>query len=302
MAGWDHRTLVSFDGTRLGYGVRGRGARWLVMINGLGSTYSSWEPLAELLESEWRLLSWDLRGLFGSAVPTDRRRLDVRSHARDLEQLLDAEAIPSAVLAGWSMGVQIALEAYRAVPERVGALALIAGTPGRFFSRCFRLPLGRLAVPLLVHASQPAAPLIGAAVRWAVARPDLPRWLRRLRMSASDSPRLAEEARHFGRLDWGVYLRMAQTMETHDGSSVLDMVSVPTLIVGGDRDILAPPRVLREMARRIADARLHVLSGGTHYTILEDPTRLNDEVSAFLRRHFPAPRAAGRELDSPAAG
>ena len=293
MSGWDHRTLVSFDGTRLDYAVRGEGSRWLVMINGLGSTYSSWEPLATLLESRWRLLCWDLRGLFASAVPADRRRLDVRSHARDLEQLLHAEAIPTAVLAGWSMGVQVGLETYRAVPERVSALVLIAGTQGRFFSRCFHIPLARVAIPLAVRASQPVAPAISAAVRWAVNRPNLPRWLRRLGMSASDSPRLAEEARHFGRIDWGVYMLMAQTMETHDGSEMLSTVRVPTLIVGGDRDILAPPRVLRAMAARIRGARLHILPGGTHYTILEDPSRLNEEVLTFLQRHFAAPRPQG---------
>ncbi len=286
---WRGGRVRSFDGTELDYRVYGEQGPWLVLVNGLGSTYSSWTPLCAALAGRWRILVWDLRGLYDSEIPQDLKRLSVRDHARDLQTLLATEGVEQAVVAGWSMGVQVALELYRHVPECVRGLVLIAGTPGRFFSSCFRLPAGRLTVPLGLRVGRQGAGLISALVRGAVTRPDFALWMKRLGLVAEASPRVASEARQFARLDWAVYLRMAAEMELHDARRVPALVRVPTLVLGGSRDIMAPPRVLRSMARAIADSELRVVPGGTHYTILEAPELLGREVQTFLERRFPLP-------------
>ncbi|MBM4320668.1 MAG: alpha/beta fold hydrolase, partial [Deltaproteobacteria bacterium] len=158
------KQLASFDGTRLGYRVYGSRGPWLVLVNGLGSSYDCWELLLDSLAERWRVLIWDLRGLYGSAIPVNRRRLTMADHCRDLEALLAAERVSCAVVGGWSMGVQIALEAYRRLPEQVVGLVLINGTYGRFFSSCFHLPLPWLLLPPVLRLGHAGSPFVSRLV------------------------------------------------------------------------------------------------------------------------------------------
>ena len=280
------KQLASFDGTKLGYRVYGTRGPWLVLVNGLGSTYDSWEQLLGGLVERWRVLVWDLRGLYGSAVPADRRRLTVADHCRDLEALLDAEGIPLAVVGGWSMGVQIALEASRRLPEQVAGLVLINGTYGRFFSACFHVPLPGLVLPPALRLGRASSPLISRLVTRAGHHPRFATALHRLGVTASASPLIAQAATHFARLDWDVYLQMAGAMQDHDAQPALPLVQVPTLVVGGGRDPLAPRRIIERMAGEIPEAELFYLPLGTHYTQLEFPGLVARRIDRFLGAHF----------------
>jgi len=279
--------LDSFDGTTLGYQVHGTAGPWLVICNGLGSSYDSWEPLVERLAPQRRVLIWDYRGLYGSAAPRDPRRLTVGDHARDLEQLLAHEGIAELTLGGWSMGVQLALEGYRRLPAKVRALVLINGTYGRFFSAVLPVPGARRLVLPALRAARLVSPLVGRAVRRGVNAPGFASTMHRLGLVAVDSPRIARAARGFGELDWDRYLAMAAAMQDHDAAPGLRPVRVPTLVVGGGRDLLAPPPVIDTLAREIPRAELFQVPHGTHYTLLEFPELVVAQVADFLGRHVP---------------
>jgi pimeloyl-ACP methyl ester carboxylesterase len=59
---------------------------------------------------------------------------------------------------------------------------------------------------------------------------------------------------------------------------------VPTTIVTGDRDILTPPSTAELMHQAIAGSRLVTIRGGTHYTPVEYPAILQDEIGRLLAR------------------
>ncbi len=61
----------------------------------------------------------------------------------------------------------------------------------------------------------------------------------------------------------------------------LHNLRVPTLVLAGDRDPLAPRRNARILARSIPDARLHVVPGG-HLFLLEEPQEASRLVATFL--------------------
>ena len=63
----------------------------------------------------------------------------------------------------------------------------------------------------------------------------------------------------------------------------LEGIRVPTHIVVGADDTLAPPDVARAMARRIAGARLTIIPEAGHLANLEQPRRFNTAVLGFLR-------------------
>jgi pimeloyl-ACP methyl ester carboxylesterase len=62
----------------------------------------------------------------------------------------------------------------------------------------------------------------------------------------------------------------------------LHRLSQPTLVIAGDDDRAIPLVNARFLARRIPDARLHVVEGGGHLFILDEPERVVEEIQAFL--------------------
>src|SRR5690606_5961412 len=77
----------------------------------------------------------------------------------------------------------------------------------------------------------------------------------------------------------GAQLAMAARTDTSD---VLGGIDLPTLVVVGEEDTLTPPDHARELATRIAGARLAILPGAGHLTPLEVPEEFNAAVGSFL--------------------
>src|SRR5262245_38645689 len=117
IAGLAQRHVVAADGTRIGYQVRGAGP-CVVLANGLGGTYPTFRYLYDAL-GDYKTICWDYRGLYSSGAPADPRANTMAHHVDDLMAILAAEGVEDVVIAGWSMGVQVALETVRRHPHRV---------------------------------------------------------------------------------------------------------------------------------------------------------------------------------------
>ncbi len=63
----------------------------------------------------------------------------------------------------------------------------------------------------------------------------------------------------------------------------LTAVSVPTLLVWGERDPLIPPDHAQEFLDALPDARLELIPGAAHVPMVERPDELSRAVLAFLR-------------------
>src|SRR6187455_3216913 len=115
--GLGQRQVIAADGTRIGYQVRGRGP-CVVLANGLGGTHLAFRHLYAAL-GDYKTICWDYRGLYTSGAPADPRANTVAHQVDDLVEILAAENVGDVVIAGWSMGVQVAFEACRKIRERV---------------------------------------------------------------------------------------------------------------------------------------------------------------------------------------
>ena len=63
----------------------------------------------------------------------------------------------------------------------------------------------------------------------------------------------------------------------------LHRLRTPTLVVAGDDDPVVPLANARLLASRIPDARLHVVRGGGHLFLLDEPDSAAGAIQAFLR-------------------
>lgn len=77
---------------------------------------------------------------------------------------------------------------------------------------------------------------------------------------------------------------LGQSYINHSGKHLLPRIHVPTLVVAGEMDSLAPPAHARAVMRKLRMAELHVCSGCTHLAHIEKPDEVHRIVSSFLER------------------
>jgi pimeloyl-ACP methyl ester carboxylesterase len=281
--------ILGHDGIDLAVQELGEG-RLVVLANGLGGSLRAWAPFLAGFGPGHRVVAYDYRGLYRSGPPAEPNAVTISDHAADLLAVLRWAGSEPAVVIAWSMGVQVAVEAALAEPDRVAGLVLVAGAPGDPLAGVLNLPVSRVLIPPATRVVEAGAAPFGAAVRLLAASRGAPQLLRRLGMVAPscDLDTFHAMAREFAGLDWRLYMRTIRAMGRHDAWPRLGEVTVPTLVVGGTRDRFLPEATLRAIAAAIPGAELLVIEGATHYLPLEFPELLDQRI-----RQFQAERIGG---------
>jgi pimeloyl-ACP methyl ester carboxylesterase len=214
----------------------------------------------------------------------------------DLLAVLDAAGEKRAVLAGHSMGVQIVVEAHRRAPERVAALVLVCGAPGRLIDTFHDSPVLKVVFPYALSAARSwprvAAAGFRAAVRSEVAMEyALAFEVNRALVRREDLRRYFDD---LSCVDAGLFMNLLESAAAHDVTHHLPHIDVPTLVVAGERDGFTPMRLSVAMHEAIPASQLLVLPGGTHVGPLEHPDLVNSRVRDFLAERARVRRARPR--------
>jgi len=272
------------DGTRLHVEIYGRpDAPTIVLTHGVLCDLTFWRKQIADLSDEFRVVAFDHRG-HGHSEQAARGRYTIDHLADDLHAVLQA-TVPAgeqAVLVGHSLG-GIAVMAWGArypgdVAERVRAIALVNTTPGEILDnvRFLRGPEQLLAVRR--RLARTVSPLAGIP---------LPRRMpvRRQMLSyvALGSTTVASAGRELDRMigatsarGRGGYGGMLVEMVTTVDPSSLD---VPTLVIAGRKDKIAPPARSQLIAARLPQL-IELREFDTGHC---GPLECADEITASLR-------------------
>jgi len=282
--GIQQRHVVARDGTRIGYQLRGEGP-CVVLANGLGGTYIAFRYLYEALAG-YKTLCWDYRGLYTSEPSRDPRANTVVDQVDDLMAILDQEGVDSCVVVGWSMGVQVGFEALRHHADRVRGMLAINGTYGHAFRTVMGSRLVGRTIPMLLRLVKAQAALAGYATKRIAGSDALIAAMKRVGLVSQtiDIDVFRAVAAGFQTIDWRIYSDLLTRLDEHDAEDVLATIHVPISIVTGDRDLMTPPSTAEHMHRTIAGSRMVVIEGGTHYTPVEYPAVIVDELGRLLDR------------------
>ncbi len=301
--------LTTPDDVRLAVYAAGPGdGPLLLLAGGLLGGVAAWRPLVERFAQRYRVVSWDYRGLYRSFPPAGGD-YSLARHCDDLEAVLAWTGRKSAILAGWSVGAQVAIEVCRRRPDLVRALVLVNGCTGRMLSGDFAPSWLRFAAPWVLRALRRAGPglalaapvVLGSEAALAFARSA------HLVSPTLDADITREILDDMVRLDPNALASTIAEMDAADVRDSLAGLGVPTLVLAGDHDRVTPPEIAHRMARDIPGAELLVIKGGSHLVPLEYPAVIGLRLEKFLRERVPgigpsplSRRSAGTSTRRPA--
>jgi pimeloyl-ACP methyl ester carboxylesterase len=247
---------------------RGQGPD-VLLIAGLGDPAEAWQLQLDGLSDRYRVTAFDNRGA-GRTSLTDGT-LSTSSMADDAAALLRALEVPSAHVAGFSMGSAIAQELALRHPGLVRSLVLVS------------------------TYARPDA-LFGSQLKFWRWLPDVApneraffeaffTWVYTPRAHADGSvDEIIEEALAFPhQQSVDAFRAQVDVCLSHDTVDRLSEIAVPTLVLAGEFDIVLPPRMSQAVADAIPGARFEIMAGEAHQPFQEVPDDFNARVDAFWR-------------------
>ncbi len=257
-----HHTV---DNLRLNCEVLGpESAAPILFIHGFPLSGAMWEPVADFLQADHRLIIPDLRG-FGASEAGDS--VSMLRYVHDCFALLDAigEDRPVAV-AGMSMGGYIAFEFLRRFRRRTASLILIDTRAAADTEESRKARLAT-AEKVLAHGSAVVADAMVDKLFSPHAPPGLKARWHGLMLSA--------DAR-------GVAAALKAMADRPDSTPDLPRIDVPTLIIVGEQDIVTPPGESQAMHAAIPGSVLETIPAAGHMAAVEQPRRVADALRRFL--------------------
>jgi pimeloyl-ACP methyl ester carboxylesterase len=280
--------LASRDGVRLAVRVEGHGQPML-LCNGLYCSTHYFVRLAPFFSQTYRVVQFDYRGHGVSADPPDPSSVTLSHLVDDAENVLHATCASPAVLIGHSMGVRVALELFDRTPHRFRCLILLCGS---VFDSLGPIPSRR---PLRSMISGTLGlgtviPSIAGRIKDFTIERDLVSKvgysLGGLSRSLTPREPVQKLLENVSRLDIRLMSSLGCSYIAHSARHILPRVTLPTLVLVGSNDTLAPPAHARAVARLLPHAEVHVCAGCTHLAPVERPDEVHAVITSFLSRHL----------------
>ncbi|MFJ3777989.1 alpha/beta fold hydrolase [Streptomyces sp. NPDC090075] len=239
----------------------------LLLVHGHPFDRTMWHPQLTAFAATRRVIAPDLRGYGASPVTSGSTPL--ARFAADLADLLDALDVRTCVVAGLSMGGQIAMECYdRLGPGRVRGLVL-ADTFAAPETPEGKRARNAMADRLLREGMRGYADEVLEKMVAPYAHPDVKAHVHRM-MTATDPEGAAAALR--GRA------------ERPDYRPLLAKAAVPALVVVGTDDEYTPVSDAEALHALLPDATLRIIDAAAHLPNLERPQEFNRALGEFLTR------------------
>lgn len=239
----------------------------VLFLHGIGGNAELWRPQLDALGSAHRCIAWNMPGYGRTTSPLPEMTFPALAAAAG--RLLDRCGFKAAHVVGHSMGGMVALEFAATWPERVSSLVLSGS------SAAFGKSDGAWQAEFLAQRLKPLdegrgmAGIAGEVVDGLLG--DTPDPAARGALVAS-----------MAAIPEPVYRAALKCLVTFDRRDALAGLRMPTLLIAGGRDKVAPPELMRRMAERITGAQYVEIPGAGHLANLEQPAAFNARLAAFL--------------------
>lgn len=289
----DGRHIDGVNGARLWVEDHGpAGAPTLLLTHGWGLDSTIWSRALRTLTPRFRVITWDLPGTGRSKPPADGA-VGPEAFAPQLARVVEQAGGP-VFLVGHSIGGMTIQTLARQRPDLIGGT--VVGVA--LLDTTFTNPLRTMILSGLVQALR--RPLIEPVLRLTDLLSPLAQlgaWQSWLSGSAHMANRLGfgrqpsrSELNHVALLSTrnpqGPLARGNLAMFDWDAGDGPERLSVPTLVVAGEVDIVTLPEANETIARRVAQGRLVMIPGVNHMAFLEAEDTILAALTPFADDAF----------------
>ncbi|MGZ5384282.1 MAG: alpha/beta fold hydrolase [Acidimicrobiia bacterium] len=255
--------FVEIGETTLAYQSRGVG-ELAVFVHGFPLDHRLWLDQLNALGDLRQCVAPDLRGS-GWSDPVTARVLAMEQLADDLADLIEHLGQVAADVVALSMGGYAALALWERHPGRVRSLVLMDTRSGADSEA------GRAARRDTAERVTEEGP--GALV------PDLQKAL--LAPGAGLAARVRLRSMVEATASETIVASLEGMARRADRTNILSSITVPTLVMVGEADGLAPPDVAEHMAELIPGSQLVVIPGAGHLPPIETPDAVSEALRGF---------------------
>ncbi len=275
--------LTAPDGTRLAYDVTGEGSPVVCLPGGPMQDSAHLGDLGGL-PRHLQLVLWDYRGTGRSETPADASTYRCDRLVDDVEALREHLDLDRVTLLAHSGGANLAVLYAARHPERIDKLVLV--TPS---TRAVDIPISSEQRREIVQqrSAEPWFPAASAAFDaiqteqatesdWEAITPLVyGRWdaAARAHHQHENDNRHDEAAAAYG---------AEGAFDPPATRAALAALTAPVLVLAGEVDLAAPPRVMAEFAALFPDATLVVQPGAGHMPWLDDAAAFSTTVAQFV--------------------
>lgn len=244
----------------------------LVFLHGIGGDAESWRPQLDGFSDDFRAIAWDMPG-YGDSAPLKDMTFPALVEAVAI--LLDRLSVTQAHLVGHSLGGMIAQAFALAHPERLRSLTL-AATSAAFGKRSGGKPDAAWRDDFIAQR-------LGPLDRGASMAELAPKLVQGLIGDDPDPKGLEQAILSMAAVSEAGYRAAIRCLADFDQQSALADIRTPTLLIAGEKDPVAPPKVMRRMAEAMPDARFEMVECSGHLLHLERPKAFNRLLADFLK-------------------
>lgn len=248
----------------------------LLLLHGTSASLHTWDGWVDALKGKHRVIRVDLPG-FGLTGPFPDGNYRMPQYTAFIAGLLDKLEVGRIVLAGNSLGGQIAWETALAYPQRVSRLILVDAAG---------FPLNSTSVPIGFRIARipELAPLVGKLLPKSMIESSL-------RNVYGDPQRVTPQLvdRYYElTLRPGNRESLVQRFSQRDDPTLnqarISRIEIPTLIIWGGRDGLIPPQHAGLFQAAIKGSQVQRFEALGHVPQEEDAPATVAVVETFLRR------------------
>jgi pimeloyl-ACP methyl ester carboxylesterase len=248
--------FVNANGIKIFYESFGSG-KPLIFLHGIMGTSQVWKPYVPLLSNDFNIILPDVRGHGKTENPS--KKIDLHSMADDIAALIDALKLDKPFLCGWSTGGDISLDIAMRYPDCVSRL-IVGGVTLRVTEAAIEtLKAMGLEAPGQINFEQAEKAIPQLTEVWKNDHSQSPSYWKELLIQVS-------------------FEMINPTLPAEDD---LKRISIPTLIIWGDRDQFLPVEDAVELYRLIPNAQLAVVPNADHFV-----TRMKVPLFAELVKEF----------------
>jgi len=243
--------LIEVGDINLFYRLEGKGGP-IVFSHGWSLDHRMWEAQVEYFSANHRIILYDHRGHGRSDKP--KTGYSIKQLVADLYSLIQGLGLGKVILVGHSMGSLIAQKFALAHPENVRKLVLASST-------------ARIVDPLYISSLVSLGSFFAKLSRI------------HTRINISDINKLFEMWKSGSKVPMVQCTKAIASFDTRDEISEIE---IPTLVIGGEEDLLIPKEMVEHLNQQIKDSVLAFIPAAGHMMMMEQPEAFNKILGEFI--------------------